>query len=85
MSETLTTKEVAEMLGVSTARVRQLVLSGQLPAEKFGRDLVIKGSDLQLVANRPIGRPSTKQATQPANGTNAALTASAKAKKRGKK
>ncbi len=78
MSETLTTKEVAEMLGVSTARVRQLVLSGQLPAEKFGRDLVIKGSDLQLVANRPIGRP--KQGSAPASASN-----DTKAKKRGKK
>ncbi|MGI9106336.1 MAG: helix-turn-helix domain-containing protein [Pyrinomonadaceae bacterium] len=60
MSETLTTKEVAEKLGVSSARVRQLVLSGQLPAEKFGRDLMIKASDLLLVKNRPMGRPSAK-------------------------
>lgn len=34
-----------------------MVLSNQLPAEKFGRDLVIKASDLELVADRPIGRP----------------------------
>lgn len=60
MSEALTTKEVAEKLGVSSARVRQLVLSGQLPAEKFGRDLMIKSSDLALVKDRPMGRPPTK-------------------------
>ncbi len=57
MNETLTTKEAAGVLGVSAARVRQLVLSGQLPAEKFGRDLVIKESDLKLVTSRPMGRP----------------------------
>lgn len=57
MSEALTTKEAAERLGVTAARVRQLILSGQLPAEKFGRDLVIKESDLSLVKERRIGRP----------------------------
>ncbi len=57
MSEALTTREVADRLGVTPARVRQLILSGQLPADKFGRDLVIKASDLALVKDRPIGRP----------------------------
>jgi excisionase family DNA binding protein len=57
MSATLTTKEAAARLGVSPARVRQLVLSGELPAEKFGRDLMIKEGDLKLVADRSIGRP----------------------------
>ncbi len=57
MSVTLTTREVAERLGVTAARVRQLVLSGDLPAEKFGRDLMIKETDLRLVADRPMGRP----------------------------
>jgi excisionase family DNA binding protein len=61
MSATLTTKEAAERLGVSPARVRQLVLSGELPAEKFGRDLMIKEGDLKLVADRPIGRPPKAQ------------------------
>ena len=62
MGESLTTKEAAERLGVSPARVRQLVLSGDLPAEKFGRDLMIKKSDLKLVEDRPMGRPP-KQTT----------------------
>ena len=57
MSETLTSKQAAERLGVTPARVRQMVLDGSLPAEKFGRDLVIKSSDLALVADRPLGRP----------------------------
>lgn len=64
MSATLTTKEAAEKLGVSPARVRQLVLAGDLPAEKFGRDLMIKEVDLKLVQERPIGRPPTKKGTK---------------------
>lgn len=73
MSETLTTKEAADVLGVSAARVRQLVLSGQLPARKFGRDLVIEQSDLKSVVSRPMGRPPKAKAEDApataANGT----------------
>ena len=65
MSATLTTKEAAEKLGVTPARVRQLVLAGDLPAEKFGRDLMIKETDLKLVEDRPMGRPPKVKA----NGT----------------
>jgi excisionase family DNA binding protein len=64
MSATLTTREVAERLGVTAARVRQLVLSGDLPAEKFGRDLMIKETDLRLVADRPMGRPPKAKPAQ---------------------
>lgn len=76
MSQTFTTKEAAERLGITAARVRQLVLAGQLPAEKFGRDLVIHESDLESVKDRPIGRPP---------GKSSAGNKAAKAKKRGKK
>lgn len=65
MSATLTTKEAAERLGVTPARVRQLVLAGDLPAEKFGRDLMIREADLKLVAERPMGRPPKSKS----NGT----------------
>lgn len=53
----LTTKEAAEILSVTPPRIRQLVLSGQLPAAKFGRDLVIKESDLNKLSLRKPGRP----------------------------
>jgi len=57
MNASLTTQQVAERLGVTVSRVRQLVLEGRLPAEKFGRDLMIKESDLKLVEDRKPGRP----------------------------
>jgi excisionase family DNA binding protein len=57
MEKKLTSKEAAEKLGISTARVRQLVLSGKLRAEKFGRDLMIDEKDLELVSDRKPGRP----------------------------
>ena len=54
----ITTTEAAERLGVSSARVRQLVAGGTLPAKKFGPVNVIKESDLELVRDRPgVGRP----------------------------
>jgi excisionase family DNA binding protein len=90
MNKSLTSTEAAARLGISTARVRRLVLDGRLPAQKFGRDLVINEADLKLYEPRKGGRPpgkvstANKAATQPASGSNAALTA-AKAKKRGKK
>jgi excisionase family DNA binding protein len=55
--ELLTTRDVAEKLGVSMLRVQQLIWDGRLPAEKMGRDYLIKKEDLKLVANRKPGRP----------------------------
>jgi len=49
--------EAAEKLGVSRWRVNQFINEGRLPAQKIGRSYVIKESDLQLVADRPTGRP----------------------------
>jgi excisionase family DNA binding protein len=54
----ITTTEAAEKLGVSPARVRQLVASGKLPAIKFGPVNMVKEVDLALVEDRPgVGRP----------------------------
>ena len=53
----LTTQEAAEKLGVTAGRVRQMIVDGQLPATKLGRDNIIKESDLSLVENRKLGRP----------------------------
>ena len=53
----LTTKQAAKALGINDSRVRQLILSGRLPAQKFGRDWIIKEKDLKKVADRKPGRP----------------------------
>ena len=64
----LTTKEAGERLGVTVQRIHALIRDGRLPAEKFGRDYLIKESDLKLVADRKPGRPpkqTTKQEKKP--------------------
>lgn len=53
-----TTKEVAEILGISLRQVQTLIQKNRLPAEKRGRDYFIKDEDIDLVRVRPItGRP----------------------------
>ncbi len=88
----ISTDEAAERLGVSGRRVRQLIDEGKLSAQYVGGGYVIDEATLEGVkvygkAGRPPGKVSTanKAATQPASGSNAALTAAVKAKKRGKK
>jgi excisionase family DNA binding protein len=53
----LTTKEAAERLGITPRRVLAMIQAEQLPAEKFGRDYLIKEKDLKLVEDRRVGRP----------------------------
>ena len=54
----LTTREVAERLGVTQSRVRALIQNGRLPSQQFGRDHLIKESDVKLVEDRKPGRPA---------------------------
>lgn len=65
----LTTEQAAEKLGVSVARVRQLILAGRLPAEKFGRSHVIRVSDLGLVEDRKPGRPPKPKEDESGKGS----------------
>ncbi|HJR06893.1 MAG TPA: helix-turn-helix domain-containing protein [Pyrinomonadaceae bacterium] len=53
----LTTKQAAERLGITPRRVQALIEAGRLPAQKFGRDYMIKEKDLKLVEDRKVGRP----------------------------
>ena len=57
----LTTKQVAEKLGVTLRRVQAMIEARRLPATKFGRDYMIKEKDLKLVEERKVGRPATKK------------------------
>jgi excisionase family DNA binding protein len=56
-SDLVGTGKAAELLGVSENRVRQLINSGQLPAERIGRTFVIRRRDLDVFAALPPGRP----------------------------
>jgi len=87
-----TTNEAAAELGVTPARVRQMVLKGTLPAEKFGRDLVITADALVLAKQRktapgPEPRNQAEQTTQKLNQAfrKAAEDEQQAGKKRGKK
>ena len=57
MPDDFTTKQTAKILGITPRRVRALINAGRLPAEKHGRDWVIKPKDLELVKVRKPGRP----------------------------
>ncbi len=53
----LSVAEVAERLGVTRARVNQLINDKRLPAQRIGRSFAIREEDLSLVENRKTGRP----------------------------
>jgi excisionase family DNA binding protein len=82
MNRKLTTAEAAEKLGVSTARVRRLVLDGRLPAEKFGRDLSFHEADVKAFKKLKGGRPPKPKAGT-ASGTDSKV--SVKGSKKGSK
>ena len=54
-----TTPKAAEYLKLSRRRIRILIDNGRIPAEKIGRDYLIKQSDLDAFAAQPrrAGRP----------------------------
>ena len=62
MSNLLTTQEASERLGVSARRVIALIEAGRLPASRFGKAYAIKEADLELVAERTVGRPAKETA-----------------------
>ena len=53
----LTAKQAAKALGVNDSRVRQLILAGRLPAQKFANVWLIREKDLAKVSDRKTGRP----------------------------
>lgn len=64
-NDLLSTKQVAERLGVSVPRIRQMILAGQLPSHQIGRDHLIKESDLSLVKTYgKAGRPKKEGAAE---------------------
>jgi len=60
MSKLYTTESAAEYLGVTPARIRQLIMEGRLKSEKYGRDHLIQEADLQKYiagGRKKPGRP----------------------------
>lgn len=49
--------EAAKILGVTRARVNQLINDRRLPALRIGRSYAIQEKDLTLIENRKTGRP----------------------------
>lgn len=63
MGKFYTTESAATYLGVTPARVRQLILEERLPSEKYGRDHLIFDDALQEYkknGRKKVGRPSKK-------------------------
>ena len=59
MTDTLTTREAAELLGVSVLRVSQLCERGQLKARKFGQLWAVDRQSVldRIAADPKPGRP----------------------------
>ncbi len=53
----LSTAEAAALLDVNTSRVAQLIRSGALPAEKWGRDWWLREEDVRAYMALPRGKP----------------------------
>lgn len=80
----ITTTEAAVRLGISSARIRQLVANGKLPAQKFGPVNMVRESDLDLIRNRPsAGRPPNREKRP--TGQKQANNGASKSKKGSKK
>jgi excisionase family DNA binding protein len=59
MVQFISTTQTAKYLGISSNRVLRLIYEGKLPAEKFGRDWLLKPRDVTAFAliPRKAGRP----------------------------
>jgi excisionase family DNA binding protein len=58
--EYIGTTKAAEVLGISTGRIRQLILAGRLKAEKIGQTWLIQPHELDGLRDRKPGRPRHK-------------------------
>jgi excisionase family DNA binding protein len=65
LTNRVTTKEAARILGVTDGRVRQMILKGQLPAKKFGRALTLSRRDVERHRTRKVGRPKKERSAKP--------------------
>lgn len=65
-SELLTTQQAADRLGLTVRRVQALIRDSRLPAQRVGRDWLIRAGDLDAFRKQPRkpgypkGRPRSK-------------------------
>ena len=52
----LTTQQFAEKVSLTYGRVHQLIVSGEIPAERFGKMYVIDEKYVDIINNRPERR-----------------------------
>lgn len=52
----LTTKELADQVGLTTGRINQMIWTGEIIAEKRGRDYLIDEKYIEIIKNRPEKR-----------------------------
>ena len=64
LTDRVTTKEAARILGITDGRVRQMILKGQLPAKRFGRALTLPRSDVESLQRRKAGRPKEERSAK---------------------
>jgi hypothetical protein len=57
MSELLTTSQIAQRIGVTSSRVRQIAKSRGIVGVKYGNTTVYRESLLSKFKRRPRGRP----------------------------
>lgn len=61
MKDLISVSEAAKELNLSPRRIHDFISEGRLPAEKFGAYYLIKRVDLDLVKDRPVGRPKKEK------------------------
>lgn len=61
----LSTAEAAAELGIKQPRLNVLLNAGRLPARRIGKVWIIRRADLDLVRDRPPGRPRNKSEDMP--------------------
>ena len=64
----ITTAEAAQIIGITTIRVRQLVANGTLKAERFGRDWKVSEASARGYQRQKPG-PKPKKPRKPASET----------------
>ena len=52
----LTTKELADRVNLTPGRINQMIWSGEIEAEKRGRDYLIDDKYIEIIKNRPEKR-----------------------------